>query len=88
MKAIFYSNIHVIPWITAPFITYLLKSEGQEPQGQWLSMREMGGGRERYPLFRKRTEGDLCTIADSFPGFFADIARDVQRLGGGKPIRL
>lgn len=35
----------------------------------------MKGGRERYPLFQKRTEEDLCAIADSFPDFFTDIVQ-------------
>lgn len=69
----FYSNIHVISWITVPFLQYIIYGNGRPLSGKWISLREMKGGQERYPLFQKRTEDDLCAIADRFPDLFSDI---------------
>lgn len=71
----FYTNIHVISWVTAPFLMYVLHGAGKDIAGDWISLREMKGGRERYALFQKRTEDDLCSIADTYPDFFSDIVQ-------------
>lgn len=69
----FHTAIHVISWVVMPFLAYVLEGRGAAPTGRWLSLRELKGGRERYPLFQKRTEDDMCRIADTYPDFFADI---------------
>ncbi|WP_240910247.1 DUF3786 domain-containing protein [Desulfopila sp. IMCC35008] len=71
----FYTNIHVITWVTMPFLLYVLHGAGKSVSGDWISLREMKGGRERYALFQKRTEDDLCAVADTYPDFFSDIVQ-------------
>lgn len=67
------TDIHVNPWVAVPFLTYLLRGKGTMPNGNWVSFREFQGGQERYPLFRKRCETAIKTLADRYPGFFEDI---------------
>jgi hypothetical protein len=75
LEGAFYTNIHVISWVTGPFLMYVLNGAGNPITGSWISLREMEGGRERYALFQKRTEDDLCAIADAYPDFFSDIVQ-------------
>lgn len=74
----FYSHIHVNPWITGPFLMALAQSKGKQPTGRWISYREVKGGRERYELFRQRTEDDLRKVADSWPDLFKDMVETFQ----------
>lgn len=74
-RGAFYTNIHVISWVTMPFLAYVLHGAGKDVAGDWISLREMEGGRERYALFQKRTEDDLRDIADAYPDFFSDIVQ-------------
>ena len=81
-RARFYTDIHVIPWVTVPFLTYVLRSRGAAPTGEWVPMRELAGGAERYPLFRKRCEEAMQKIADIYPELFDDLVH----LFSGKQI--
>lgn len=79
----FFTDIHIIPWVTAPFLTYVLRSEGMPLTGEWMSMRELEGGAERYPLFQKRCEEAMQRIADVYLELFDDLvqlfkAREIQ----------
>lgn len=68
----FSTDIHVNPWIAVPFLTYIL-GKGLPISGNWVSFRELGGGQERYLLFKKRCETAIKRLADSHTGFFEDI---------------
>ncbi len=68
-----YADIHVNPWVAAPFLDYVLYGQGAEPTGQWLSYRELKGGREGYALFKKRSEDAMKRVADAYPDLFDDM---------------
>ncbi|MFO8049062.1 MAG: DUF3786 domain-containing protein [Desulfosudaceae bacterium] len=67
------SEIHANPWVTGPFLDYVLNSRGKEPTGNWVVFRELKEGRERYPLFQKRCEEAMKQVADAYPDLFNDI---------------
>lgn len=74
----FSSDIHISRWVTGPFLTYVLHGRGLEPEGRWISYREVNGGRERYDLFRKRGEEDMRKIADGYPDLFKNMVEIFQ----------
>ena len=67
------TDIHVNPWIAIPFLHYVLYGKGISPSGNWISFREIKGGKERYPLFQKRCEEALKRLADNHTGLFDDM---------------
>ena len=69
----FITDIHVNPWIVVPFLSYLLRCPAKPLTGRWIAFREIAGGRERYPLFRKRCEEVMQQVADTWPDLFDDI---------------
>ena len=69
----FSTDLHVIPWVVMPCIDYILRCQGVQPAGNWISFREIEGGREKYGLFKKRGEEPLKTLADKYTDFFKDI---------------
>ena len=69
----FFTDIHVNPWIVVPFLSYLLHCPATPLTGKWIAFREIAGGRERYPLFRKRCEEVMQQVADTWPDLFDDI---------------
>lgn len=73
-----YSDIHIIPWVSVPFLTYVLEGKGQEVAGDWVSFRELAGGKERYPLFNKRCEEGMQRIADVYTDLFDDLVHLFQ----------
>lgn len=68
-----YSDIHVNPWIAAPFLDYVLNAQGAEPTGRWVSFRELKGGQDRHALFQKRCEAALQQVADNTTDLFDDM---------------
>lgn len=79
-----YSDIHVNPWVAAPFFDYVLNAEGALPTGQWISFRELKNGKDRYPLFQKRCEEAMKQVADGYTDLFDDVVhlfsgRQVER---------
>lgn len=76
------ADIHVNPWVAAPFFSYILRGKGRRITGKWLSFRELKNGGERYPLFRKRCEEAMKRVADGYPELFDDMVH----LFGGKRI--
>lgn len=68
-----YSDIHVNPWVAAPFFDYVLNGGGVAPTGQWVSFRELAHGKDRYPLFQKRCEEAMKQIADVYTDLFDDV---------------
>ncbi|HSO67817.1 MAG TPA: DUF3786 domain-containing protein [Desulfatirhabdiaceae bacterium] len=67
------TDIHVNPWVVAPFLNYVLNGKGLDPTGDWRSFRELADGRERYPLFQKRCEEQMKQVADSYTELFDDM---------------
>jgi hypothetical protein len=78
----FYADIHVNPWVAIPFLTHILYGKGRLPAGRWVPFRELRGGREGYPLFRKRCEEPLKRVADIYTPLFDDMVH----LFGGKQV--
>ena len=68
-----FSDIHVNPWVAAPFFDYILNGQGLAPTGQWVSFRELKDGKDRYPLFQKRCEEAMQRVADIYTDLFDDI---------------
>lgn len=77
-----YSDIHVNPWIAAPFLTYVLETKGLEPTGTWVPLRELEGGKDWYRLFGQTCEKPLKQVADTYP----DLFEDMIDLFNGKPV--
>ncbi len=69
----FFSDIHINPWVVGPLLIYVLNGKGLPVSGRWVSFRELKGGQERYPLFQKRCEEVLKTVADAYTDLFDDM---------------
>ena len=69
----FVTDLHVIPWVVVPVLEYLVGCRGVPVAGEWISFREIPGGREKYALFQKRGEEVLRDLADRYTDFFDDI---------------
>jgi hypothetical protein len=68
-----FADIHVNPWVAMPFLSYVLQGEGAAPSGNWVSLRELKEGGERYPLFQKRCEEAMKRVADIYTDLFDDL---------------
>ncbi|ACL05448.1 Fe-S cluster domain protein [Desulfatibacillum aliphaticivorans] len=77
-----HTDIHVNPWVAAPFFAYVLHGQGVEPSGEWISLRELEGGQPLYGLFVQRVEQPIRKVADAYPDLFADMVD----LFGGKEV--
>lgn len=69
----FFSDIHINPWVVGPLLIYVLNGKGLPVSGRWVSFRELKEGQERYPLFQKRCEEVLKTVADAYTDLFDDM---------------
>jgi hypothetical protein len=78
------ADIHVNPWVAVPFLHYVLYGKGLPATGNWVSLRELVDGQERYPLFQKRCEAAMQGVADTYPDLFRDM---VQLFDGRKVAR-
>jgi len=67
------AEIHVNPWVAVPFLVHVLRGEGLPASGKWVPFRELGGGRELYPLFQKRCEEPMKRVADTHTDLFDHI---------------
>ncbi len=67
------ADIHINPWVAIPFLNYVLHSKGHPVLHRWVTFRELNGGNERYPLFKKRCEETLKRIADVYTDLFDDM---------------
>lgn len=67
------ADIHINPWVAAPFLNHVLHGKGLSPTGNWVSFRELEGGKERYPLFQKRCEESMKRVADIYTELFDDM---------------
>jgi hypothetical protein len=69
------SDIHINPWVALPFFDYVIYGKGLSVSGDWVSLRDLKDGAERYPLFRKRCEEAMKGVADRHTEFFDDIVQ-------------
>jgi len=69
----FVTDLHLIPWVVVPLLEYVVNCPGASVAGEWISFRELPGGREKYALFKKRGEDVLRELADRYTDFFDDI---------------
>ena len=67
------TEIHINPWVAAPFLSYILYGQGLLATGKWVPFRELRGGRDGYPLFQKRCEEPMKRVADTYTELFDDI---------------
>ncbi len=81
-KGILSADIHVNPWVAAPFLDYIRYGKGLPVTGNWLSFRELKDGKERYPLFLKRCEEPMKQVADTYTDLFDDLVR----IFGGRQV--
>jgi len=77
-----HADIHVNPWVAVPFLNYVLHGRGLAPTGNWVSLRELRDGRERYPLFQKRCEEPMKRVADAHSDLFDHMVHTF----GGKQV--
>ena len=76
------SEIHVNPWVSGPFLEYVIYSKGLEPTGEWVSFRELKEAKDiSYSFFQRRCEFTLKRIADTYTDLFDDL---VHIFGGRK----
>jgi len=68
------TQLHLNPWLLSPFFSYIIGCAGREPTGKWLSFRDLAGGMDRYPHFRKGAEEVMREVADRQTSLFADLA--------------
>ncbi len=69
------SDIHIHPWISAPFYNYIIGCKGAAVLGKWVPLRELEGGKDWYRLFGQRCEKPLKKIADTYTELFEDMIR-------------
>ena len=77
------AEIHINPWVAAPFLDYIRHGKGLPASGNWVSFRELKDGKERYPLFQKRCEAPLKQVADTYTDLFDDLVR----IFGGQQVQ-
>lgn len=68
-----YSDIHVNPWVTIPFLNHILTSDGSPLTGRWTPLRELKGGQSWQGLFNQRCEKPLKRVADAYTDIFEDL---------------
>lgn len=82
-KGNFKTDIHVNPWVAGPLIEYILQSKGVEPDGNWVSFRELQVSKKfSYPFFKKRCEEVMRRIAD----IYTDLFEDLVHIFGGQQV--
>ncbi|VFQ46757.1 DUF3786 domain-containing protein [Desulfoluna butyratoxydans] len=69
----FHTDLHVNPYLGVPFLNHVLDGKGVPAKGQWVSYRDIPGGREQYNLFHRRCEENLLRLADGHTGLFDDL---------------
>lgn len=69
----FYSEIHIHPWITLPFLNYIIDGAGKPVTGTWVSFRELKNGTDWHRFFVHKCEKPLKMVADSYTDLFEDM---------------
>jgi len=67
------TELHVHQWIVMPILNYIIDGAGIPASGNWVSFRELKGGKARYPLFEQRCESPCKRLADADTRLFEDI---------------
>jgi len=70
---VFHTDLHVNPYLGVPYLNHVLHGKGVQPKGEWVSYRDIPGGREQYSLFHRRCEVNMKRLADTRPGLFEDL---------------
>jgi hypothetical protein len=82
-KENFSSDIHINPWVSGPFLGYVVYSKGVDPKGEWVSFRELKEANDfSYPFFQKRCESTMKRIADTY----TDLFEDLVHIFGGRRV--
>lgn len=71
----FSSDIHVIPWITLPVLSYILQGQGLKLTGNWVPFRELKLAADWHKFFEHQCTLAFKKVADTNPNFFEDIIR-------------
>jgi hypothetical protein len=69
----FYSEIHIHSWITGPVLNYILEGAGLPVSGEWVSFRELRGGKDWLRFFTHKCEKPLKRVADIYTDLFGDM---------------
>ncbi|MBF0302933.1 MAG: DUF3786 domain-containing protein [Desulfamplus sp.] len=72
-KGNIFTDIHANQWIVMPLLNYIVQGSNKPVSGNWVPFRELPSGRAWQGLFEKQCEGLIKKIADTYPGFFAQI---------------
>lgn len=72
-KGKLFADIHINPWVSIPFLSYIIDGKGLPVSGRWVSFRDLKDGKERYPLFQKRCEEPMKRVADTYTDLFDDL---------------
>ncbi|ETR73335.1 MAG: Fe-S cluster domain-containing protein [Candidatus Magnetoglobus multicellularis str. Araruama] len=67
------TDIHVNPWVVVPFLQHIFQSTGASVSGQWVTFRELEGGKPRLALYEQRFQKELKRLADNFTDLFEDL---------------
>ncbi len=69
----FFSEIHIHSWITGPLLNYIIDGAGKPVAGEWVSFRELKGGKDWYQFFVHQCENRFKKVADTYPDLFEDM---------------
>ena len=67
------SECHIIPWVKAPFLSYVTNKTHSDITGRWISFRELRGGIDWQGLLTSRCETVLKKLADDHPELLGNI---------------
>jgi hypothetical protein len=67
------SECHTHAWMTAPLLSYLVHSSGEDITGRWVPFRELKDGSPMNPLFVQRGEKPLKKLIDSNSELLGDL---------------
>jgi len=67
------SECHTHVWLTAPLLSYIVHSSGENITGRWVPFRELKGGSPMNPLFVQRGENPLKKLIDSNSELLGDL---------------
>jgi hypothetical protein len=81
-----HSMCHINPWIHASVLQYVVHGQGRDPEGRWITLRDLKGGRDWERFFEHRCRSALQQTADRDPSLFLDaLGLFGQNLQGPNP---
>jgi hypothetical protein len=78
----FYSEIHIHSWITGPVLNHIINGAGKPVSGEWVSFRELKGGKDWLRFFTHKCEKPLKRVAD----IYTDLFEDMLHIFNGKRV--